>query len=163
MVDDPSVPQARRGTAGQRARPVSQRRLAGLSLRTLAKHAGVNPGMFHHHFKSQGNFLRALLHGLYEEMLSDLQMQAAHSDTTLDQLRAALFSIARFARWCVIVQLWMDAISGQKVALDVMQDNALRHLGPAVAAPELLRQMKLVAQGFISPSRLNDQRSAAHR
>ncbi len=45
---------------------------AGLSVRAVAAHAGVAPGMFHYHFGSKREFLRTLLSGLYEEMFSAL-------------------------------------------------------------------------------------------
>ena len=37
----------------------------GLTQRALAAHAGVQPGMFHYHFGSKDDFLRALLQQLY--------------------------------------------------------------------------------------------------
>ena len=49
----------------------------GLSLRALAEHAGVNLGMFHYHFKTKDNFLRALLQQLYEEVFARIGIEAA--------------------------------------------------------------------------------------
>ena len=39
---------------------------AGLSVRKLTEHAGVNLGMFHYHFRNKDNFVRTLLQRTYE-------------------------------------------------------------------------------------------------
>ena len=104
---------------------------AGLSLRVLAEHAGVNAGMFHYHFKSKDNFLRALLQQLYEEMYAGLQIDAGDDGPAFDRLGAALLTLARFARdhRRVLARIWMDVLAGEAVALDFVRDNAPRHLG----------------------------------
>ena len=104
---------------------------AGLSLRALAEHAGVNVGMFHYHFKTKDQFLRTLLQDLYEEMFASLQAVAGHEGPAIVRLRAALVSFARFARAHrrVLARMWMDAMAGEKVAREFMRDNAPRHVG----------------------------------
>ena len=104
---------------------------AGLSLRALAEHAGVNGGMFHYHFKSKDNFLRALLQQMYEEMYTSLQLEVAHEGPALQRLRGALFAFARFARdhRRVLARIWMDVLAGERVALEFFRDNAPRHVG----------------------------------
>src|SRR5262245_25887360 len=71
---------------------------AGLSVRALAAHAGVAPGMFHYHFEGKDAFLRALLSGWYEEMFGALAQQAAMPAAPVERLRSALALLARFAR-----------------------------------------------------------------
>jgi AcrR family transcriptional regulator len=104
---------------------------AGLSVRALAEHAGVAPGMFHYHFGSKERFLRALLAEFYEGMFAPLSQQAALPAAPAERLRAALRLLARFARanrqW--LARLWIDAMSGEAVARDFFRDNAPRHLG----------------------------------
>jgi AcrR family transcriptional regulator len=104
---------------------------AGLSVRALAEHAGVAPGMFHYHFGSKERFLRALLADFYESMFAPLSQQAALPAEPIERLRAALRLMARFARanrqW--LARLWIDAMSGEAVARDFFRDNSPRHIG----------------------------------
>jgi AcrR family transcriptional regulator len=108
---------------------------AGLSLRAVAEHAGVNVGMFHYHFKSKDNFLRALLQQLYEEMFSRLSAQATHKGLAIERLRAALHALARFLRKHrrIVARMWMDAMSGQAVAREFVRENLPRHVGVLLA------------------------------
>ncbi len=103
---------------------------AGLSLRAVTDHAGVNPGMFHYHFKSKDNFLRTLLQQMYEDMFAALSGQVRADGAAIDRLRAALIAMAHFARTNrrVLARVWMDAISGEAVARDFFRSNAPRHL-----------------------------------
>ena len=104
---------------------------AGLSLRALAEHAGVNVGMFHYHFKTKDQFLRTLLQQMYEEMFASLQVEAGHSGPAIARLRAALLAFAGFARANrrVLARMWTDAVVGEKVALEFFRDNLPRHVG----------------------------------
>ena len=108
---------------------------AGLSVRAVAEHAGVNPGMFHYHFKSKGNFLRTLLTGLYDEMYADMQVDLASGRPAVERLRAALTALARFLRAhrLVVARVWMDALAGESVAREFMQTNGPRHVGVLLA------------------------------
>lgn len=115
---------------------VSGRRLypvygcAGMSVRQLCAHAGVNPGMFHYHFQSKNNYLATLLQGLYDEVFNQLQAQAAQAGTPKERLRQALFLLARLMRshgaW--IGRVWTDAGLGETVAKAFLQRNAPRHM-----------------------------------
>lgn len=113
---------------------------AGLSVRAVAAHAGVAPGMFHYHFGSKERFLRTLLADLYEGMFASLSQQAALPAVPVERLRAALGLLARFARANrqLLARLWLDAMNGEAVARDFFRDNAPRHIG-------LL--LKLLAEG----------------
>jgi len=103
---------------------------AGLSVRALAEHAGVNQAMFHYHFKSKDAFLRTLLQQMYDEMFSGLQHDAVQRGSALERLRHALHGLARFVRnhRPVIARVWSDAAAGQAVALEFMRANAPRHV-----------------------------------
>jgi AcrR family transcriptional regulator len=113
---------------------------AGLSVRAVAAHAGVAPGMFHYHFGSKEHFLRTLLADLYEAMFASLSQQAALPATPVERLRSTLGALARFARTNrqLLARLWLDAMNGEVVARDFFRDNAPRHIG-------LL--LKLLAEG----------------
>jgi AcrR family transcriptional regulator len=108
---------------------------AGLSVRALAEHAGVAPGMFHYHFGSKEQFLRTLLTGVYEEMYGSLLRQAAIEGGPVERLRAALGLLARFARAHrkLLARLWGDANAGEAVAREFFQHNAPRHVGLLMA------------------------------
>jgi AcrR family transcriptional regulator len=114
---------------------------AGLSVRALADHAGVAPGMFHYHFGSKDRFLRTLLSGLYEEMYGSLAAQVAQQGEPLERLRGALHLLARFARQHrrLLARLWADAIAGQPAARDFFRDNAPRHIGLLMALVQQAR------------------------
>ncbi len=103
---------------------------AGLSLRALALHAGVNVGMFHYHFKTKDLFLRKLLQDMYEQMFAGLEVEARHEGPALVRLRAALVSFARFARdhRRLLARIWIDTMAGEKVAREFMRGNAPRHI-----------------------------------
>jgi AcrR family transcriptional regulator len=104
---------------------------AGLSVRALADHAGVNQAMFHYHFKSKDAFLRALLQQMYDEMFDGLHHDAAQDGPAIERLRHALSGLARFVRnhRAVIARVWSDAAAGQAVAHEFMRANAPRHVG----------------------------------
>lgn len=103
---------------------------AGLSVRQLAAHAGVSPGMFHYHFDSKEQFLRTLLQQLYDEMFAGLQHDAVLEGPAIERLHAALHGLASFVREHrgVIARVWHDAASGEEVAREFLRRNAPRHL-----------------------------------
>ncbi len=104
---------------------------AGLSVRAVAERAGANPGMFHYHFKTKDQFLRAVLQQVYEEIFAGLAGAVAQDGPAIVRLREALVAagtlLARHR--LVIARLWMDAIGGEPVAVEFLQRNAPRHLG----------------------------------
>lgn len=103
---------------------------AGLSVRALAEHAGVNPAMFHYHFESKNDFLRTLLQQQYDEMFVGLDHDAAAGGPAIERLRVALGGLARFVRdhRPVVARIWSDAAAGEAVARDFMRANAPRHV-----------------------------------
>ncbi len=134
---------------------------AGLSVRQLCEHAGVNVGMFHYHFQSKDNFLSALLQQQYEEVFAQLQAQASQPASALQRLRLALNRLAQWLRehgdW--VSRIWTDAGSGEPVALAFLQRNAPRHMQllmalaqEAAQAGELATQPPLQRLGFLMGS-----------
>jgi AcrR family transcriptional regulator len=103
---------------------------AGLSVRALTEHAGVNLGMFHYHFRSKENFLRELLQQAYEEMFAPLAQRVGHAGPPLVRLREALLFLAGFVRdhQAVLGRVFADATSGEPVAAAFVRANAPRHL-----------------------------------
>lgn len=105
---------------------------AGLSVRKVAEHAGVNPAMFHYHFGSKEAFLRTLLLQLYEQMYARLSAGAGQEgQPVLQRLEAALLTLAAFAREhrALVGRLVIDAANGEAVVHDFVRANAPRHLG----------------------------------
>jgi AcrR family transcriptional regulator len=104
---------------------------AGLSVRAVAEQAGANVGMFHYHFRTKDNFLRALLQQVYEEMFAGLSGAVTQQGPAIERLRAALVAAAGLlaAHRKVFARVWMDAISGEPVATEFMRLNAPRHIG----------------------------------
>jgi len=108
---------------------------ARLSVRAVAAAAGVNVGMFHYHFRSKDDFLRALLAQVYEDVFQGLGAAAAAEPEALPALRQGLIGAAtvlqRHRR--TIARLWMDALEGQPVAVEFLRANAPLHLGGLAA------------------------------
>ena len=104
---------------------------AGLSVRKLVEHAGVNLGMFHYHFKNKDNFIRVVLQRLYEGMFADLQLQAEAGPDPVDSLRAAVTVLGSFAREhrAMLLMLVSEAMQGEPLALQFLRENLPRHLG----------------------------------
>jgi AcrR family transcriptional regulator len=111
----------------------------GLSIRQLTEHAGVNLGMFHYHFKTKDVFVRALLEQKYNDMFVNLQMKSKGNVSALENLRASINVLARFARdnRLLLVRLLADAAAGESVALDFLRANMPRHLHVEI---DLLKQ-----------------------
>ena len=101
-----------------------------LNLRQVAAKARVNLGMFHYHFKTKEQFLRHVLQQVYEEFFKELQLEAAHYPSPIENLRASLLVFARFARdnRRLIFALMRDAMNGERVAQDFLRANLHRHI-----------------------------------
>ena len=103
---------------------------AGLKIREVADAAGVNLGMFHYHFRTREAFLRAVLQATYEEMFSRLTLEMAHPGGAAASLRSALRLLGRFLRdnRSFVARVLADALAGDAVAREFLQQNMPRHL-----------------------------------
>jgi len=112
-----------------------RRGAAGLAVRALTEHAGVNLGMFHYHFRTKDEFLRRLLANWYEDMFGQLSGRIAQEGPTLHRLEEALLFLARFVRdnQPMLSRVLMDAATGSKIAAQFLRDNTPRHLGLLLA------------------------------
>lgn len=101
-----------------------------LSIRQVAEHAQVNLGMFHYHFKTKDNFIRAVLERMYEEMFAQLQLQVGAADSAPANLRNLLSTLARFARRhrLLMVRLVSETMAGESLPADFLRRNVPRHL-----------------------------------
>ena len=112
-----------------------ERGSAGLSVRALTEHAGVNVGMFHYHFRSKDDFLRELLQQYYEEMFAPLSERVHDEGPPLERLRRALLFLATFVRdhEAMLGRVFADASGGDTVAAQFLRANAPRHLRLLIA------------------------------
>ena len=103
---------------------------AGLSVRMVAEHAGVNPSLFHYHFGRKDQFLQTLLQGLYEDMFGQLSGVARLPGPPLQRLRGVLLAAGGFLRnhGPEVGRIWADAGQGEVVAVAFVRENAPRHL-----------------------------------
>lgn len=103
---------------------------AGLSVRRLTEHAGVNLGMFHYHFKTKDNFIKAVLQRTYEEMFSALTLRVNPAHPPMDNLRDALGVLGSFGikNRRLLVRIMGDAMSGEPLAADFLKTNLPRHI-----------------------------------
>ena len=100
------------------------------SVRQLTEHAGVNLGMFHYHFRTKDNFVRAVLERMYEEMFSELTLQVNPSAPAIANLCNLLHTLAKFAREhrLLMVRLVSETMSGETLPADFLKRNVPRHL-----------------------------------
>lgn len=108
---------------------------AGLSVRKLVEHAGVNLGMFHYHFKNKDNFVSILLDEIYEGMFKELQLQTESQGEALTGLRAAVGVLGSFAlkNRAMLVMLVSEAARGEQVPLLFLRKNLPRHVAVLAA------------------------------
>ena len=112
---------------------------AGLSVRKLVEHAGVNLGMFHYHFKNKDNFLRVLLQHMYEDMFTTLTLSVQPSQGGARNLEAAVRVLAAFAgkNRHLLLMLMSEAMRGEALPVAFLRANLPRHVG---VLAQLLRQ-----------------------
>ena len=120
---------------------------AGLTQRLLAAKAGVQPGMFHYHFRSKDAFLQTLLQQLYEELFAGLAAGVAGDGDPLQRLRRGLMALGTFVRRhaALLGRLLADAIGGAEVVHHFARDNAPRHMGLLLALLQEAEEARLIA------------------
>lgn len=103
---------------------------AGLSVRRLTEHAGVNLGMFHYHFKTKENFIKAVLQHTYDEMFSALTLKVNPKHPARQNLRDALEVLGRFGlqNSHLLLRIMGDAINGEPLAAGFLKANLPRHV-----------------------------------
>lgn len=138
---------------------------AGLSVRKVADHAGVRPGLFHYHFKNKDAFLQSVLQGVYEDAFARLSEAARQPGTPVARLRSVLCLLGRFLReqGPVIGRIVLDVAQGEPAAQAFVRHNMPRHLvlltglmDEAERAGEIdpmppLRRMGLVMGAVVAP------------
>lgn len=100
-----------------------QKGAAALSVREVAKKAGVNLGMFNYYFKDKNEFIKIVLEDTYSPFITELSENQTHS------LEKVLFSMAKFSRnhHQTVLSLLGDALAGEKNVVRFLQKYFTAH------------------------------------
>lgn len=114
---------------------------SGLGVREVARRAGVNPGMFHYHFKSREAFVRRVFDELYGDFLSSFRGAAKGPGTPRERLRAVLVAYALFARRNRTLYSMMvrELLNGEPGMVAFARDRFPEHAG---ALAELMAECR---------------------
>lgn len=100
-----------------------QKGAAALSVREVAKKAGVNLGMFNYYFKDKNEFIKIILEDTYSPFIAELRENQTHN------LEEVLFSMAKFSRnhHQTVLSLLGDALAGEKNVVRFLQKYFTTH------------------------------------
>jgi AcrR family transcriptional regulator len=106
-----------------------ERGVSRVSLREVAKKAGVNLGMFHYHFKSKRAFSKRLLEDVYEEFFKEFRVEAETDAPYPERLRRSLFTLGKFVRdnRILVLSLIKDVLNEEKASVNFLGENLFRH------------------------------------
>ena len=129
-------------------RLLPERGFAGLKVREVARRAGVNPGMFHYHFKSREAFLHRVLRDVYGDFLASFQEAAVGPGAPRERLRGVLVAYARFARRNRVFYALMvrELLAGNPEMHAFARRNFPRHVGAMMALMEECRRAGVVSR-----------------
>ncbi len=108
---------------------IEEQGVASMSLRGVAKKAGVNLGMFHYHFKGKDDFVRQVLQATYEEFFTGFSLEVGSASDPLEALRRGMLRLGQFSRDNRRLALAMlsDARAGRPEPLAFARKNIPRH------------------------------------
>jgi AcrR family transcriptional regulator len=120
--------------------------ISGLSVREVARRAGVNVGMFHYHFKTKESFLRRVTEELYEDFFKTFIEAAERRGDPRLRLRRVLVAFARFARenrilYSLIVR---ELLNSSPEMLRFARQNYPRHAAVLMELLEECRRERVV-------------------
>lgn len=123
-----------------------ERGLSGLTLREVARRAGVNVGMFHYHFKSKKVFLRRVLDDCYEDFLETFREAAEGPGAPRERLRRVLVAVARFVRdnRVFYTLMFRELLNAQPEMAEFARANFPRHAAIVIGLLEECRREKTV-------------------
>ena len=123
-----------------------ERGLSGLSVREVARRAGVNAGMFHYHFKTKDAFLRRVLQECYEDFLQSFREAAEAPGSSRARLRRVLASFGRFARDNRVLYTLMlrELLNASPEMLSFARANFPRHASVVLSLIEDCRREKTI-------------------
>lgn len=105
------------------ANMLRQKGAAALSVREVAKKAGVNLGMFNYYFKNKNEFIKIILEDTYSSFIAELREKQTHS------LEHVLLSMAKFSRnhHQTVLSLLGDVLADEKNVVRFLQSNFSTH------------------------------------
>lgn len=118
------------------------RGLGGFSVRELCALANVNLGMFHYYFGSKENFDKAVLEALYDELMQNINPQAAPGRSTRDNVENIMKSIHLFiyTNRVLLSALAGDVFGGNEKIMRFILEHFTTHI--SILKTELLRAKK---------------------
>ena len=103
---------------------------AGLKLRQVAAKAGVNLGLFHYHFGSKDDFVRAVLQETYDRFFHRFRLESKGSGPAWERLRGTAIAFGCFMRdnRLLMLALLRDSFQGHRPVLEFVEANLPRHI-----------------------------------
>jgi AcrR family transcriptional regulator len=119
---------------------------SGLSVREVARRAGVNVGMFHYHFKSKEEFVRRVLEEAYHDFLASFTEAAEGSGAARERLRRVLVAYAHFARRhrTIYSMMMRELLNGHGEMIAFARANFPKHGDRMMLLMEECRRTKVV-------------------
>lgn len=100
-----------------------------LSMRAVAKKAGVNLGMFHYHFKNKETFLAQVAEEFYGRFFKTFTLEVAAGKDPEKQLANAILSVVRFARdnRGFMLAMIRDVLDGNQQLVRLLEEFIPKH------------------------------------
>ena len=121
---------------------------SGLSVREVARRAGVNIGMFHYLFKSKNAFVHRVLEDVYGDFLTTFLEAAETPGSARERLRAVLVAYAHFARSNRVFYAMMmrELLGGHPEMAAFAREYFPKHAGVLMTLIERCRRDKSVRE-----------------
>ena len=92
-------------------RCISKRGIDGITLRSIAEEAKINPALLHYYFKDKENLLSKFIQYLFLHFIVDVEKQLDHSDTPEKKLETLLKAGKNFVEkqkslFIVFIDVW---------------------------------------------------------
>ena len=109
---------------------LEQKGMGGLSVRAVAKKAGLNQGLMSYHFGGKEAFVKRVLEETYEAFLRDLTLEVEGEADSLTALRAGLIKLGHFAAThrTMLKSLLLDIMMDNPPARQFARANVPRHV-----------------------------------
>ena len=107
---------------------------SGLSVRDVARRAGVNLGMFNYHFGTKEKYIEVLIKEVYNQFFVNFKLESETGDNSYERLRNALINAAFFIRdnRMLVITFVQEIMSGNKKMLKFARKNLTGHIYVAI-------------------------------
>lgn len=108
----------------------AEKGFSAFRVREIAAVAGVNPGMFHYHFKTKQEFMRRVMKEIYGEFLRDFKTSVAGTGTPPERLENAIFRLAVFAHKnrALLNAVLAELVAEPKTTARELRENFFHHI-----------------------------------